>query len=120
MTAICLSGSVILKAGTNAKTLTETQYTELIAEATAFVCASSRYDWTSLWASLSGTFAGPIVKEAVSSWAAINVIENDMSGFTSRLEAQTMLDILWSKIVECVNLLRDEKFRTFVQTGVVS
>lgn len=114
---ICLSGSVKLKAGANVGTLTPAQYDEIIGEAEAFVCTASRYDWVSDWATLSGSVAGPIVKEAVSSWAAINAINYDMSGFTSRQEAQVMLDVNWSKVVECVNLLRDDKFRSFVIKG---
>jgi len=117
MTTISTSGAVYVKAGENARVLTDAQTNEIIEQAENFVSASSRYDWISNWASLSGTAGAKIVKEAVEDWAAMGIVSNDMSGYTSRLEAQTILDVLWSKIVECVNLLRDEKFRTFTQTG---
>ena len=115
---LCTSGAVKLKAGTNAKALTGAEYTELINEAEGFVCLSSRYDWVTNYASVS-TIGKTTLKEATSSWAAINAIQTDMSGFTSKEEAQTMLDVLWSKCVECINLLRDEKFRDFVKKGAV-
>lgn len=116
---LCSSGAVKLKAGLNAPTLTSAQYTQLINQAEGFVVSSSRYDWVLNYASVS-TIGKTLLEDAVSSYAAINAVGYDMSGFTSREEAQILLDVNWSKVVECVNLLRDEKFKTFVFKGVVA
>jgi len=119
MAIICTSGAVKLKAGKNATLLSGADYVFLIDEAEAFISASSRYDWATNWPTISGTAGALSAREAVTSWAAINVIQNDMSGFTSRAEAQTMLDVLWSKVVECTNLIRDDNTRGFMQTGTI-
>jgi len=119
MVTLSTSGAVKLKAGANAPTLTAAQYDALIEEAEAFVSTQSRYNWVANWASVSGMVGAGIVEDAVASHAAISVINNDQSNFTTRTESQVMLDVLYSKLVDNINLLRDEKFRTFVQKGVV-
>jgi len=118
MTAtLCASGAVILKAGKNAPTLiTEAQYDQLINQAEAFINTSSRYDWVTNYASIPAT-TKQILEDAASSMAAIALINYDMSGYTSRTESQVMLDVNWSRLVECINLLRDDKFRTFIKQG---
>jgi len=120
MATICLSGALVLKAGKNAVSLTQAQYDTLIDEAEAYINAVTKYDFTSNWATISGMAAGKMVREAVSSWAAMNLVSYDMSGYSSRLEAQTILDVLWSKCVECINALRDDNVKTFVNTGVLN
>lgn len=115
---LCEKTDVQLKAGANATTLTDAQYTDLINEAEGFVSASARYDYVTNYASVSA-IGKTLLREVASSYAAIAVINYDMSGFTSRTEAQVMLDVLWSKVVEGINLLRDEKFRDFVLKGEV-
>jgi len=116
---IILSGSVVLKAGSNAPVLTENQYIELISGAEAFVNASSRYDWSANYATLPANTKA-IVSNAVSSYAAISLINYNMEDYLGKFDAQVSLDVNWALFRECVNLLRDEKMRTFVQQGVVN
>ena len=115
---LCTSGAVKLKAGTNATTLTAAQYTDLINKAEAFACCVSRYDWVTNYAGLSDT-AKYLLQDLASSHAAISVINTDMSGFTSRTEAQVMLDVNYSKVVDNLNILRDDKYKEFVIKGEV-
>jgi hypothetical protein len=110
---LCTSGAVKLKAGANAPTLSAAQYTDLINKAEAFACCVSRYDWVTNYAGLSDS-AKNILQDLASSHAAIAVINNDMSGFTSRTEAQVMLDVNYSKVVDIINLIKDDKFKTFL------
>jgi hypothetical protein len=118
---LCTNSNVKYYAGANASATSYAEaYTNVyIKEAEGFVCASSRYDWVTNYASVSA-IGKEVLRKATAAYAAIMVINYDMSGFTSRLEAQTMLDILWSMVVEAVNLLRDENFRNFVLSGAVS
>ena len=55
-----------------------------------FINAETRQDWVSNRA--SSEFSGA-VSSAMASKAAIDAINFDMSGYTSRSEAQTMLDV---------------------------
>lgn len=117
-TTLCSSGAVQVKAGSNATTLTDDQYTELINQAEGFVCTSGRYDFVSNYASIS-SMGLYILEDACSCHAAIAAINYDMSPFTSRTEAQVMLDVNYSRLAEDVNLIRDEKFRQFIIKGEV-
>ena len=119
MVTLSTSGAVKLMAGDQAPELTAEQYDELIEKAEGFVSTSSRYNWVNNWANVSGMVGAGVVQDTVACHAAISVIQNDRSGFFSRLDAQTGLDILYSKLVDNINLLRDEKFRTFVIKGEV-
>jgi len=118
-TTLCASSAIVLKAGVNATVLPDASYTTLINEAEGFVCASSRYDWVANYASVS-TIGKTILEDATSARAAIVAINYDMSGFSNRQEAQVMLDVNYSLLVDCINLLRDDKFRQFVLDGSVA
>lgn len=115
---LCTSGAVKLKAGANAPTLTAADYTQAINQAEAFISANSKYDWVANYASVPAN-SKPFLEDATSSKAAIIVINNNMAGFTSRTEAQVMLNVNNSILVDEINLIRDDKFRTFLQKGMV-
>lgn len=117
---LCDSGAVKLKAGVNVSTsITAAQYTQLINEAEGFLSTQAKYDFVTNYSSVS-TIGKTALQDGCSSYAALGAINYDMSGFTSRTEAQTMLDVNWSKVVEVVNLIKDDKYKSFVVSGVVN
>ncbi len=115
---LCVNADVVKAAGANASTTaTAEAYTNVyIKMAEGFICTQSRYNWVSNYASVS-TIGKEFLRDCTSAYAALMAIEYDMSGYTSRTESQTMLDILWNRVVECVNLLRDESFKEWVLQG---
>lgn len=115
---LCTNADVVKKAGLNANSTASAEaYTNVfILQAEAFFSVNAKYDFVANYASLP-TNMKEFLRDGVSSYAAIMVINYDMSGYTSRVEAQVMLDLNWSIVVEVINLLRDDKFRTFVQKG---
>lgn len=118
---LCANADVKNKAGANANStaIAEAFTNVAIVAAEGFICASARYDFVTNYSSIS-TIGKAFLKDLTSSLAAIKVIEYDMSGFTSRTESQTMLDVNYSVVVEGINLLRDDKFRDFIKSGVVA
>lgn len=116
---LCINADVVKKAGANASTTaTAEAYTNVfIKEAEGFVCTQARYDLVTNYSSISA-IGKEILRDIVSSLAAVKAINYDMSGFTSRTEAQVMLDANYNTAVEGINLLRDEKYRAFIITGV--
>ena len=116
---LCDSGAVKIKAGTNAATLTDAQYTEIINRAEGFVCAEARYDFVANSGAVSN-IGKELLKDVTSSKAAIEAINKDMSGYTSRVEAQVMLDVNYAIVVDSINMLRDDKYRKFVIDGSVA
>lgn len=85
-----------------------------ITEAEAVVNSITRYDWVGNWSSLDADNRR-IVSDVVSSLAAMKCIMYDMSGYTSRAEAEIMLDVLRDNAVRGMELLKDQNVRTFVR-----
>lgn len=117
---LCTSGAVFRKAGTNASstiTASAAAITEFINQAEGKLGLDTRYDWVTNYANVSA-IGKEVLEEAVSDYAAIAVINYDMSGFTSRQEALTMVNILWAKYVEISKrIVDDEKYKDWILNG---
>jgi hypothetical protein len=116
---LCTENQAKYKAGLNydSTNVSSTLIASYINDAEGFISTESLYDWVTNYASVSaiGKF---FLANVTASLAAIYMINYNMSGYTSRTEAQTMLDILWTQVVESLNVLRDQQFRTFILGGV--
>ena len=110
---LCDSGAVKFKAGTNANsTLTDnpTQMTQFINQAEGDIAGDTAIDWVSEYAGVSANFK-QLIEGAVASKAAIAVINYDMSGYTSRQEALTMLNVNWATYDRAVRELKEVKIK---------
>ena len=111
---LCTSGSVQLKAGANVSSdLTGANYTTFINQAEAFLSSISKRDCVDDYAGLTAE-TKLILEDGASSYAAVSAVAYDMSGFTSRAEAQTILDVNWAKVQEVLRLLRDHDTTKFL------
>ena len=83
------------KAGANASSTSnvEAYILQFMTEAESLINATTLFNWSDAFSGLNVDVKG-ILKLAASSWAAIQVIRFDMSGFTSRQEALTMINSL--------------------------
>lgn len=102
-------------AGTNANTTAKAiaATDEYVKKVEAKICALSRYDWITAWATLNTNMRG-ILSDTAAALCAIKVIKEDMSGFTSRYEAETMMDVLRDEALTNIATLRDKKTQTFI------
>jgi hypothetical protein len=108
---LCDSGAVKLKAGANYSIgISGAQFTQLINQAESTINMITRVNWTDNYAALNVDVA-KVLEDAASSHAAIGIINHDMSGYTSRAEAQTMLDVNYSRFSDAIRWLK-EKFTT--------
>lgn len=117
---LAINADVLKKAGANASTVSKAEaYTNVyIKEAEGLLCTASRYDWKTNYASIS-TIGKEILRDAVASYAAVKVINYDMSNFSSRQEAIIMINILWACWSETFKLLtKDNNYRDFILTGL--
>ena len=112
----CTNAEVERRAGANASaTSSAVGYTDdYITQAESFINCVTRFNYSDDYAGLDVDVKG-ILKMAASCLAAMDVIMYDMSGFTSRYEAETMLDMLRDKTLMAIALLSDEKVNTFIQ-----
>lgn len=109
------SAEVLRKVGSGASsTATAEAYTnDFMTQAESFINATTRYNWSDAYSTLNADVKG-ILKDAASSLAAMYVIQYDMSGYTSRQEALTMLNLLWTRAQAAIRILEEAKNRDFI------
>jgi len=61
-----------------------------------------------------------ILSDAAASLCAIEVIKYDFSGYTSRVEAEDMINILRDGFLRDISILRDKKNQDFLMTGLAA
>src|SRR4030042_1400211 len=99
---LCTNGNVVYKAGANVNaTYSAEGYTNVyIKLAEGKICLDTRYDWVTNYASVS-TIGKEILREAVSCYTAIDVINADPSGLPGGSnEALTKINVLWAKYID--------------------
>lgn len=119
---LCTNSNVVYEAGANASATSSAEaYTNVyILKAEGKICLDTRYDWVTNYASVS-TIGKEILREAASCYAAIAVINYDMSGFTTRQEALTMVNILWARYIDIIKrIVEDEKYKDFILNATAS
>ena len=73
-----------------------------------------RFNFSDAYSGLNADTKG-LLKEVASNLAAIYAIQYDMSGFTSRVEAEDMINILRDAALRGLSLLRDKKQQRFTR-----
>lgn len=103
------------KAGANASATSkaEAYVNSYMTQVESYINCESRYNWSDAYSTLNADVRG-ILKEAASNLAAMYVIEYDMSGFTSRAEAESMLNVLYTRAMDCIKLLREQVVKDFI------
>ena len=107
---LCQNADVEKLNGANASAISKAVgYTDIyINMAEGLICAISRYDYVTNVGSLT-TMGVDFLRRASATLAAIYVILYDMSNFTSRIEAEDMLNLHWASWREMRKLLKDQK-----------
>jgi hypothetical protein len=103
------------KAGANASATAkaEAYVNSYMTQVESQINSMCRYNFSDNYASLNADVKG-VLKEVASNLAAIYVIQYDMSGFTSRIEAEDMINVLRDCALRGLSILRDKKTQTFL------
>lgn len=108
---------ILARCGANANiTSKATAATDIyVLDVEALINSLTRFNWsdavtTGLNADVEGT-----LREASACLCAIYVIQWDMAGFTDRIEAEDMINILRDRALFAISILRDKKTQTFIQ-----
>ena len=103
------------KAGANASaTATSEAYiNDFMTQVESQINSVTRFNWSDAYSGLNADTKG-ILKEVSSNLAAIYFIQYDMSGFTSRVEAEDMINVLRDAALRGLSLLKDQKRKTFI------
>ena len=76
--------------------------------------AATRFNWSDAFTAGLNADVGGILTEAGACMCAIKVISSDMSGYTSRGEAESMINVLRDTYLRNIQFLKDIKVQTFV------
>jgi len=109
---LCTNADVVNKAGANvaAAAITEAFTNNTILQVEALMSSVARSDLRGLVGGVVWTAGGDEFLAGIcSDGAAIYSIQYDMSGFTSRTEAEDMINILRDSFLRGLSLLRDNK-----------
>lgn len=108
---LCTSGSAIAKGGANANSTIIASGSTLAMwsdEAEGNIVMVTRRDWVGSYASVN-TYVKNALSDCCSSMIAKQIISYDMSGYTSRAEAQTMLNVQDDVVSDKIKALKDFK-----------
>ena len=114
---LCTSGAIVQKAGAYVNSTAAASGALLSAfsdQAEGLICSETRWDFVTNYSSVN-TMVKLALQDCCSSLAAIQLINYDMSGYTSKAEAQTMLDVLSSNAQKHLSNLKNadsNKIRT--------
>lgn len=87
-----------------------------IVDAEALIMTIMRYDVVTNYATIQA-LPKLLLRQIASDLAAINCITYDMSGFTSRVEAEDMINVLRDSALRGLAIIRDWKARDFIING---
>jgi hypothetical protein len=105
------SGSAILSAGANANSTAIVSGSLLQSfsdDAEGYICAQTHKDWITNFASLDVGIKQALAS-AANCYIGNKLINYDMGGFTSRLEAENMLDVNFDLLQSLIGVLKDMK-----------
>ena len=100
-------------AGASATSKADTYTNQYMTEVESLINSVCRYNFSDAYAGLDADVKG-LLKEVASDLAAIYVIQYDMSGFSSRVEAEDMVNILRDAALRGLSILRDKKAQDFI------
>jgi hypothetical protein len=107
---LCTSGSAILRAGANANSTIIASGVSLATwsdEAEGKICTEGNYDFVTNYSTLDTQIKNGLA-DACSSIIASNIVAYDMSGYTDRREAETILDLLDERITRSLQILKNK------------
>lgn len=110
------NADIVARAGANVNsTAINTTATDIyILDIEALINDLTRYNWTdAVTKGLNADVEG-ILREAGACFAAIYAIQWDMSGFTTRIEAEDMINVLRDRALFAISILRDKKVQDFI------
>ena len=105
--------------GASATSKAEAFTNRFVLQAEAVINGSSRVVFAADSAAFAALPTGTktLLSQVASDLAAIYVIQYDMSGYTSRIEAEDMVNILRDSALRGLSILRDVKTQSFLLKG---
>jgi len=113
VTTLTSSGAVLAKAGANVSSVISLDPNEYIDtwinQAEGIINVATKKDWVDAYATALPAGTKLILDDAASNLAAIYAITYDMSGYTSRGEAESTINVLRDGFLRDISILKDIK-----------
>ena len=115
---IVTEAEIALMAGENVDATgdTEANHNILAAQAESYLSNLMRYNVVDNYGALNED-----VKRMLSEWAAryaaITLISYNMAGYTSRVEAEDMINIHWARMMRIETLLKEQNNVTYIKNA---
>jgi len=100
-------------ANVSATSKAEAYVNDYMTQVESLINSICRFNFSDAYSGLNADTKG-ILKEVASNLAAIYAIQYDMSGFTSRVEAEDMINVLRDGALRGLSVLRDKKAQDFI------
>lgn len=108
------SDEILVKAGENYDTsITEARINALCLQAESEINCASRYNWSDAYAGLNADVKG-VLSMAESNLVAMYIVSYNMAGYTSRTEAEDIINVLRDGYLRAIAILKDIKVQTFI------
>ena len=112
---LCTLADAVNRAGANASagSTEEILVSSFVIQAESFVNSATKINWTDIYATLNNDVK-QILNHTVSCLAAIDIITYDMAGYSSRVEAETMINTYREEINRNLFFLLNEDNKEFI------
>ena len=111
---MCSEAEIDQKTGDGVSgSVTEAMKNASTLQAESVVNAFCRYNFSDAFSGLSSDVKY-LLSDVVSGLVAIELIAYDMSGYTSRTEAENKINVLRDSVLRNLSLLRDKKVQEFM------
>ena len=109
------SDEILVKAGANVDGAgaTEARINALCLQVESLINVTARFNFSDNYAALNADVKG-ILSEIESDLVAIYLIQFEMAGYTDRVEAEDMVNILRDASLRGLSILRDKKAQDFM------
>jgi cystathionine beta-lyase family protein involved in aluminum resistance len=109
------SDEILVKAGKNYDTdVNEARINALCSQVESLINCVTRYNWSDAYAGLNADVKG-ILSEVASNLVAIYIISFNMEGYTTRTEAEDMINVLRDGALRGLSILKDKKVQDFMK-----
>jgi len=108
------SDEILVRAGENYDTsVTEARINDLAAQSESIINVITRYNWSDAYSGLNADVKR-MLSAASACWCANAIIAFNMSGFTSRTEAENIINVNRDEFLRLISVLRDKKAQDFM------
>ena len=108
------SDEILVKAGSSYDVaITEARINALCLQVESLINVTCRYNFSDNYAALNADVKG-ILSEVASNLVAIYIINFNLNSYTTRIEAEDMINILRDASLRGLSLLRDKKQQDFI------